>query len=408
MDKDTINVFEKYIHPLDFIVVKKLAELDGADRYVKKCDTVKTIKTFLYAQLHEIGNLGRISDQVNRKIDVQEAVGLESIHKSTLSRKMCSLNPEILHTILCHLIQKLRLEYGISTANRLTGRIHLIDSSTLSMSLSGSPWASFRSTKGGVKLHTRLVLQDGEAYPEQLVLTPARRNDDSQMDRLIVTEPQALHVFDRGYLNFDRFEMFCKAGIRFVTRCKQNSLIKVIDEIPVDPASPITREAAVRIGRMDHPLRLIETVDSEGNKLSIICNDAKIGAEEIGNLYRARWQIELFFKWAKQHLVLKNLYGKSQNAVHNQIYLAMITYCLILLMKKRTGSESSLLDLRNRIADQWSISYDEFFKALLKKPRRSSKGRRRTDYEQVFRDTEKLVGGEGVNLDDDLYLERMI
>ncbi|MCT1901610.1 transposase [Oceanobacillus sojae] len=85
--------------------------------------------------------------------------------------------------------------------------------------------------------------------------------------------------------------------------------------------------------KMKHPVQLVETVDSKGNEIRIICNDAKVNAQEISDLYRNRWQIELFFKWVKQHLVIKKLYGKSENAVYNQLFLAMITFCLTLLMK---------------------------------------------------------------------------
>ena len=98
---------------------------------------------------------------------------------------------------------------------------------------------------------------------------------------------------------------------------------------------------------MEHPLQLITTVDSEGNEISIVCNDAKLSAKEISDPYRTRWQIELFFRWCKQHLVLKRLYRKSQRAVFNQIYIAMITFCLTLLMKKRNRlSRNPIRDVR--------------------------------------------------------------
>ncbi|WP_390903365.1 transposase, partial [Siminovitchia fortis] len=111
---------------------------------------------------------------------------------------------------------------------------------------------------------------------DKLIITPARPADETQLDALIVIDKDALHVFDRGYYNFEKFDFYCQNGIRFVTRIKSNTNVHVIEELPVDPSSPITRDAVVKIGNMKHPLRLVETVDSRGNKVSIVCNDAKI------------------------------------------------------------------------------------------------------------------------------------
>src|SRR5690625_3567894 len=112
---------------------------------------------------------------------------------------------------------------------------------------------------------------------------------------------------------------------------------------------------------MKHPLRFSDGLDSKNNKISIVCNDLKIGAEEISDLYRSRWQIELFIKWIKQHLVIKKLYGTSQNAVFNQIYLAMITYCLTLLMKNKYGYKGNIDRKSTRLnSSHVAISYAVF------------------------------------------------
>ncbi|WP_369008229.1 transposase, partial [Siminovitchia fortis] len=130
-------------------------------------------------------------------------------------------------------------------------------------------------------MHTSIVFCEGESYLDKLIITPARPADETQLDALIVIDKDALHVFDRGYYNFEKFDFYCQNGIRFVTRIKSNTNVHVIEELPVDPSSPITRDAVVKIGNMKHPLRLVETVDSRGNKVSIVCNDAKINAQEI-------------------------------------------------------------------------------------------------------------------------------
>jgi IS4 transposase len=206
------------------------------------------------------------------------------------------------------------------------------------------------------------------------------------LDALIVTEKDALHIFDRGYYDFEKYDEYCSQNILFCTRIKENTVIQVIEELPVDPSSGIYREAVVKLGKMKYPVRLIETKDSQGKAISIIINDMKRSAKEVSDLYRNRWQIELFFKWVKQHLVLKKCYGKSENAVYNQIYIAMITFCLTLLMKKKVGYQGSLLDILEFLKEYWWRSFSVFLKELFKEPDRTSKGRRRLDHEQIFDD----------------------
>lgn len=237
-----------------------------------------------------------------------------------------------------------------------------------------------------------------------MILTPARPADETQLDALIVPDENALHVFDRGYFNFKKFDTYCENGIRFVTRIKSNTIVTVVEELPVDSSSLITRDAIVKIGKMKHSLRLIETLDSEGNKISIVCSDLKINAQEISDLYRSRWQIELFFKWIKQHLIIKKFFGKSQNAVFNQIYLAMITFCLNIFMKNDLGYKGTLLEMMNWVTDYWSKKLTTLISELFKKPDRSSKGRRRLQHQRIFEET--LVQyelGDVSHLDDLTY-----
>lgn len=401
MDNNTIkNVFKEYIHPIDEKVVQKMIDHAGVDKYVKKLYTLPFIRTFIYAQLKSLENLGRISNKVTRKKTVQRLVGIESISKSQLSRKLGNIPPETFQVVLHHLVQKLHQELGTKQANKALGKINLIDASTLSMCLNQYEWAVFRDTKAGVKLHTSIRFCDEGSYPNELILTPAKPADVTQLDTLIV-DKDALHVFDRGYFDFIKFEHYCADGFRFVTRIKANTIVHVIEELPVNPSSNITRDAIVKIGNMKYPLHLVETTDSEGNKISIVCNDAKVSAQEISDLYRSRWQIELFFKWIKQHLVLKKLYGKSENAVFNQIYIAMITFCLNLLMKNKLEYKGTLLEMFNWISDFWSKSLPSLKKELFKKPDRTSSGRRKAQHQQIFEETlAQYEAGDVTHLDD--------
>lgn len=149
------------------------------------------------------------------------------------------------------------------------GKIHLIDSSTISLCLSQYKWADFRKTKAGIKIHTRIIFHEDLVYPDKIILTPARPADSTQMDALVVNEMDALNVFDLGYFDFEKFDEYCKKSVRFCTQIKENTLIHGIEELPVDPESNIQREAIVKLGKMKYPLRLVETLDSQGNKISI-------------------------------------------------------------------------------------------------------------------------------------------
>jgi hypothetical protein len=385
MDNNNIKtVFKEYIQPTEMKVISKIIEQMELDKYVKKLDSITFTKLFIYAQLKQLPSLKMISFKVRHKKKLQQELGLKSISKSQLSRKLSDLSPEIFKAILHQLVQQIHREFGEKQGNDLLGKIHLIDSTTITFCLNQYRWASFRNTKAGVKIHTRVVFYEGETALDKIIVTPARPADATQLDALMIIEKDAMHVFDRGYFNFEKFDEYCKHNVRFCTRIKENTTIHVIEELSVDPSTNILREAVVKLGKMNHPVRLIEAKDSQGNIISIIVNDAKMSAQEISDLYRNRWQIELFFKWMKQHLVLKKCYGKSSNAVYNQIYIAMITFCLTLLMKKKIRYQGTLLEMLDFIGEYWSRCLSVFIKELFKKPDRTSDGRRRLDHEHIF------------------------
>ncbi len=376
---------------MDEGILTKMADQLELDKYVKKLRTLPFAKLFIYAQLQKTSSLTDISFELKNNTVLQKELGIKTISTSQLSRKLRDIPPSIFHAVLQHLIQKIRQTFGIKEANKMLEKIHLIDSSTITLCLSQYPWAPKNRYTSGIKMHTRVVYHAGVTYPDQLIITPARPADQTQLDALIVNEPGTMHVFDRGYFDFGKFEEFCLKGIRFATRIKENTIISVVEEIPVPNDSSIKREAIVFLGKMKHPLRLIETVDSEGKEIQIIVNDAKITAEEVSTLYRDRWQIELFFKWMKQHMVLKRMYGKSENAVHNQVYLAMITFCLTLLMKRKIQYKGSLLNLKKYLSAYILKRYIQFAKELFKPPGRTSRGRKRYDHEQIFKETIEQV-----------------
>lgn len=379
------------------------------DRYVKKLDTITTCKLFVFAQLMQIKSLTDVSLHLSHQEDLQKELNLDSISTSQLSRKLREIDPAVFHIVFQDLVRQISKQLGMASTRKHLGCIHLIDSSTISMALSQYRWAEFRTTKAGVKIHLRLAYWGETVYPDEAILTPAKPADKKQLDRLIVRDPDALNVFDRGYLDYRAFDRYCREGIRFVTRLKANADIRVVEETPVQSDSGVRRDAIVRLGnpytyQMEHELRLIETMDTEGNRIVILTNDFAMKVDEISDAYRWRWQIELFFKWMKQHLKLKTCYGKSRNAVYGQIRIALIVFCLLLLMQLKAAHRGRLLRIMKYIRFYWAKAYAAFLKALHRKPRRTSKGRRSWDSERIFREIlQQYEMGEAAYIDELTY-----
>lgn len=290
------------------------------------------------------------------------------------------------------------------------GRLSVIDSSTMSMSLSQYPWATFRKTKAAVRLHLRVVVTKDHTIPDKAVLLPAKHADRTQMDKLVDIDSNAIYLFDRGYVDYKKFDHYCLNNLRFITRLKKNAEIEVLNEQAPDPENLIFQDAEVYLGnnvngtKMQHSLRLIQTVDGDGNPVTITTSCFDLTAKEIADLYRYRWKIEIFFKWMKQHLKIKTFYGKSENAVYNQIWIALITYLLQVLIKLKYHHKGSLLELQRYLVDYLFKDLSEFIKSLSHSPTRRSKGRRKYDWEKEFQLIVcQFEEGEVSHLDDLTY-----
>ena len=366
------------------------------------------VELIAHAQLEQHRGLRDISSSLHND-NLSRATGLASISASQLSRKLRELPTEVLQWLFNYIKLEIGKKLGFDAMSQQLGRLHLIDSTTISLCLSRFSWARFRKTKAGIKIHLGLKFHEQGVLPERIVVTPARPSDKSQMDALVVEEKDALNVFDRGYVDYKKFDEYCQNGIRFITRLKDNAIIETLENHPLDPQSSIKKEQIVYLGqeginKMKHPLRLVETEDSRGNKVTIITNDFQLGAEEISNIYRYRWQIELFFKWLKQHLKVKHFYGTSEQAVKNQVFIAFITYCLLVLMQRQANYRGPLLVIKRLLRTCLYESFENFLKKLHQKARRSSKGRRKVNHEAIYQETvRQVMTGEAEYLDDLTY-----
>ncbi len=225
----------------------------------------------------------------------------------------------------------------------LSQTIYALDSTTIDLCLELFPWAKFRRTKAAVKLHTLIDLRG--SIPTFIHITDGKVHDVNALD-VLTPEPGAYYIMDRGYQDLERFHRLHLAGSFFVTRPKVTLLLRRIESRPIDKATGVRSDWIVRTDGVKtttaYPerLRRIHFRDAETKKkLIFITNDFVLPAHIIAALYKARWQVELFFKWVKQHLHIKAFFGTSENAVKTQVWIAMSVYVLIAILRKRLPLE---------------------------------------------------------------------
>jgi hypothetical protein len=227
----------------------------------------------------------------------------------------------------------------------LSDTVYALDSTTIDLCLSLFPWAGFRKAKAAVKLHTLLDVRGG--IPSFIHISDGRFHDVNALD-LLITEPGAFYLMDRAYLAFDRLYTLHQSGSFFVTRAKSNTQFHRLYSRPVDRSTGLLCDQIVEFtvfySKKDYPerLRRIRYHDDDGRRLIFLTNNMTLPAITICDLYRLRWQVELFFKWIKQHLRIKRFFGTSDNAVKTQVWIAVSVYVLVAIIRKRLDLPSSL------------------------------------------------------------------
>ena len=226
--------------------------------------------------------------------------------------------------------------------------VYALDATTIDLCLSVFPWAPFRATKAAIKLHTLLDLRGN--IPSFIHISDGTLHDVNMLD-LLIPEAGAFYIMDRGYLDFARLHRLHQAGSFFVTRAKANLRFARRYSRPTDRASGILCDQLGTLtgfySQQHFPttLRRISIKDAEGKKLVFLTNHLDLSAQSIADLYRCRWQIELFFKWIKQHLRIKSFFGTSENAVKSQIWIAVSVYVLVAILRKRLKITASLYEM---------------------------------------------------------------
>ena len=246
----------------------------------------------------------------------------------------------------CLIAQARKLYIDESFGIELENTTYALDSTTIDLSLSLFPWARFRTTKSAVKMHTLLDLRGN--IPSFIHISDGKLGDVNVLD-VLVLEVAAIYVMDRGYLDYARLYLIHQAQAFFVTRAKSNTRLRRVYSAKIDRNTGIICDQTMAltgiISRKDYPehLRRIRFKDPQtGKTLVFLTNNFTLPAATICALYKARWQVELFFKWIKQYLHIKKFYGNSDNAVKSQIWIAVSVYVLVAIVKKRLNLDASL------------------------------------------------------------------
>lgn len=267
--------------------------------------------------------------------------------RSTLSDALNSRDWRIYHALAMRLVVRARKLYADEhVLDELDAAVYALDSTTIDLCLSLFDWAPFRSTKAAIKLHTLLDLRG--AIPAFIHISNGKMADVRVLDMLLI-EAGGIYILDRGYIDYKRLFALHQAGAFFVTRAKEAMDARRVYSTPTDRASGIVCDQRVRLNgyyaQKHYPehLRRIRFRDPETAKtLVFLTNNMTLSAVTICALYKCRWQVELFFKWIKQHLRIKRFLGTSENAVKTQIWAAIATYVLIAIVKKELEIEASL------------------------------------------------------------------
>jgi len=275
----------------------------------------------------------------------------ELVAKSTLSKANENRDWKIFADLAMLLIAEAKSLYAHDNnlEVELENNVFAIDATVIDLCLSAFWWAKFRTTKGGIKLHTQLDLKS--SIPEFIYISPASVHEVNVLD-MITYLPDSFYVLDRGYTDFARLYHIHRCDAFFIIRAKDNLDFRRIYSHPVDKFIGVWSDQTIRLNGYytvkEYPakLRRIKFYDRENDRMLIfLTNNFKLAATDIAQLYKHRWDIETFFKWIKQHLKIKSFWGRTENAVKTQIWIAIATYTLVAIAKKKFMLQQSLYEI---------------------------------------------------------------
>ena len=344
-------VFAQITQHLPLTTFRRCVARYGGEHKVKTFSCVDQYLCMAFAQLTYRESLRDIEACLRAQTDKLYHMGIKRrVSRSTLADANEVRDWRIYADFAQSLIGIARRLYAEEPFGvNLKDTVYALDASTIDLCLSVFPWAPFRSTKAAIKLHTLLDLRGN--IPTFIHISDGKLHDVNVLD-LLLPEPGAFYVMDRGYIDFERLHRLHEAGSFFVMRAKSNLKAQRRYSHSVDRSTGLICDQTIVLSGFysrqgfDTPLRRIRFKDPKTNKrLVFLTNNFALPAITITELYRCRWQVELFFKWIKQHLRIKVFFGTSENAVKTQIWIAVSVYVLVAIVKKRLNLSASLYEM---------------------------------------------------------------
>jgi uncharacterized protein DUF4372/DDE family transposase len=345
------TVFAQLIEHLPHKKFQTCVTRYGGDRYAKNFSCWDQYLAMAFAQLTYRESLRDIEPCLGAVGGKLYHMGFRSsVARSTLADANESRDWRIYADFAQVLIASARRLYAHDPMGLdLDRSLYALDSTTIDLCLALFPWARFRQRKAAVKMHTLLDLRGN--IPAFVHITHGKVHDVNVMDQ-IVPEAGAFYVMDRGYIDFERLFVLTLSAAFFVVRTKSNILLQRRYSHPADKNTGVRSDQTVILSSFESasvypdPLRKVSYYHAEtGKRLKFLTNNFALPALTIAQIYKQRWQVELFFKWIKQHLRIKAFYGTSENAVKTQIWIAVSVYVLVAIVRKRLGLESSLYQI---------------------------------------------------------------
>ena len=326
----------------------RIVQRYGGNSGVRTLSCAEQLRAMAFAQLTWRESLRDIEASLSANAGKLYAMGFRSpVKRSTLADANESRDWRIWSDLAAVLVRRARKLYASESLGvDLDNTVYALDSSTIDLCLSLFDWAPFRSTKAAIKLHTLLDLRG--AIPTFIHISDGKLHDVNVLD-MLTFEAGAFYVMDRGYVDFERLYAMHQSGAFFVTRAKAGMDARRVYSAATDRATGVICDQRVMLGghysakKYPEHLRRIRFRDPESGKtLVFLTNNTALPASTICALYKSRWQVELFFKWIKQHLRIKHFLGTSENAVKTQVWCALATYVLIAIVKKELQLDASL------------------------------------------------------------------
>ena len=350
-------IFAQVIEFIPRYQFEKLVKQYNGDWHAKDLNSYNQLLQLLFGQFTHCDSVRDICMYLNRRKSILYHLGIrKAVNQSSLSRANENRDYRIFEGLGRYLIDEVRPMYSDSIIEEITvdNIVYALDSTTISTSIVLAAWALGKYSKGAVKMHTLLDLRG--SIPVNIHITDGKWHDSNELD-CISPEPLAFYVMDKAYVDFMALFSFHNAGAYWISRPKDNMRYEVVDHREdFDPSSGICGDFAIRLttpksrNRYPATIRMVTYHDCEtGDDVEFITNNFEISALDVANLYRHRWDIEVFFKWIKQNIVVKSLWGYSENAVKTQLWAAIIAYLLIAKIKVCYKSPNTITEVATLI-----------------------------------------------------------